>query len=94
MEFFLGGLGAGILIGIGFMWWSVVRHRRTPSLTKFVVFSFTVIIIYTISEMAVSIISGVSHPDLTAMIGSTFGGEMLCCAIVKVFKLRGENGNE
>ncbi len=91
MEYFLCGIGAGILIGICFMWWCMVRHRRTPSLTKFVVFSIAVLIIYTIAEMVVSTISGVSHPDLTTMIGSTFGGEMLFCALVKIFKLKEES---
>jgi len=94
MAYLLGGLGLGIIIGIWFMWWSTVRHRRTPSLTKYVVFSITVLIAYIVAEMIVSTKTGVSHPDLSTLVGSTFGGEILFCALIKIFKLKEENDNE
>jgi hypothetical protein len=94
MVYLLGGLGLGIIIGIWFMWWSTIRHRRTPSLTKYVVFSITVLIAYIVAEMIVSTRTGVSHPDLSTLVGSTFGGEILFCALIKIFKLKEENDNE
>jgi hypothetical protein len=93
IAYLLGGLGLGIIIGIWFMWWSTVRHRRTPSLTKYVVFSITVLIAYIIAEMIVSTRTGVSHPDLSTLVGSTFGGEILFCALIKIFKLKEDNNN-
>jgi hypothetical protein len=94
IAYLLGGLGLGIIIGIWFMWWSTVRHRRTPSLTKYVVFSITVLIAYIIAEMIVSTKTGISHPDLSTLVGSTFGGEILFCALIKIFKLKEDNNNE
>lgn len=91
IPYILGGLGAGVIIGVYFMWWTTVRHRRTPSLTKYVVFSITVLIAYIVAEMIVSTKTGISHPDLSALVGSTFGGEILFCALIKIFKLKEED---
>ena len=91
MAYFLGGVGTGILIMLGIMWWNIGRHKRIRSLTKYVVFSISVLIVYVIAEMIVSTVTGVSHPDLTTLIGSTFGGEILVCALIKIFKLKEEN---
>lgn len=91
---FAGGLSGGILLSTGLYWWAIARHKRTPSLTKYVVFSITVLLVYVVAEMIVSTVTGVSHPDLSTLIGSTFGGEILFCALIKIFKLRGENNNE
>ena len=94
MAYFLGGLGCGILIMCGVWGWQIGRHKRIPSLTKYVIFSLTVLIVYVIAEMTVSTISGISHPDLSTLIGSTFGGEILFCALIKIFKLKGDNEND
>lgn len=91
---FAGGLSGGILLSTGLYWWAIARHKRTPSLTKYVVFSITVLLVYVVAEMIVSTVTGVSHPDLSTLIGSTFGGEILFCALIKIFKLKGENNNE
>lgn len=90
MAYFLGGVGTGILIMLGIMWWNIGRHKRIRSLTKYVVFSISALIVYVIAEMIVSTVTGVSHPDLTTLIGSTFGGEILFCALIKIFKLKEE----
>lgn len=58
------------------------------SLTKFVVFSISVVILYTIVEMVVSSITGISHDTLTTCFYSVFGGEILTCALIKIFKLK------
>ena len=63
------------------------------SLTKYVVFSITILLLYTIAEFVFSTITGVSHPDLSTLIGSTFGGEILFCALIKIFNLKGGNNN-
>ena len=88
---FVCGVCAGILITVGFFYWNVGRHKRIPSLTKYVAFSIAVVLAYVISEMTVSTVYGVSHPDLSTLIGSTFGGEILFCALIKIFKLRGQD---
>lgn len=94
IGYLLGGFGAGIVIGIALMWWTNIRHRRTPSLTKYVVFSIAILIIYTAIEFAVSTITGVSHDTLTTCVYGCFGGEILSCALIKIFKLKEENKDE
>ena len=90
VHFFL-GIAIGVLLILLIMWWNIGRHKRIRSLTKYVVFSISVLIVYVIAEMIVSTVTGVSHPDLTTLIGSTFGGETLLCALIKIFKLKEEN---
>jgi len=63
------------------------------SLTKYVIFSIAILLLYTVAEFVFSTITGVSHPDLSTLIGSTFGGEILFCALIKIFKLKGGNNN-
>ena len=63
------------------------------SLTKYVVFSIAILIIYTAVEFIFSTITGVSHDTLTTCIYACFGGEILSCALIKIFKLK-ETNNE
>lgn len=60
------------------------------SLTLYVIFSILVILIFTITELIISTISGISHDTLTTCFFSVFGGEILCCALIKIFKLKEE----
>ena len=67
---------------------------KYPSLTLYVVFSIAVLIIYTVTEQVLSTVTGISHDTLTTCFYSCFGGEILCCALIKIFKLKeGDNGN-
>lgn len=91
MAYFLGGLGGGILITIGMWYWNVGRHKRIPSLTKYVVFSISILLIYTVAEFTEASIVGTSHDTLTTCLYATFGGEILSCALIKIFKLKNDN---
>lgn len=83
---------AGILSGIVLMVIYTVRHpRKIPSLTKYVAFSIAVLIAYTVTELIVSTKTGVSNDSLTTCVFACFGGEILSCALIKVFKLKEEN---
>lgn len=68
--------------------------KITPSLTLYVVFSIAALIVYTIVEQVLSTVTKVSHDTLTTCYYSCFGGEILCCALIKIFKLKGENKGE
>ena len=63
------------------------------SLTKYVVFSITILLLYTIAELIISITTGQSNDTLTTCLFATFGGEILSCALIKIFKLKGGNNN-
>ena len=58
------------------------------SLTKYVVFSITILLLYTIAELVISITTGQSNDTLTTCIFACFGGEILSCALIKIFKLK------
>lgn len=60
------------------------------SLTWYVIFSIAVLLIYAVLEF----ISPDSHDTLTTCMFACFGGEVLYCALIKIFKLtKGDNGN-
>lgn len=60
-------------------------------LTKYVVFSITFVILYTIAEFVVSTVTGVSHEVLTGCVYGFFAGEIVLCGMIKIFKLKGDN---
>ena len=60
--------------------------KAMPSLTKFIVFSFAVILIYTVAEF----FTKTSHDTLTTCLFGAFGGELLMCAMIKRLKLKKE----
>lgn len=91
MAYFLGGMGGGVLITVGLYYWSIGRHKRIPSLTKYVVFSIAILLIYSIAEFTEASINGISHDTLTTCLYACFGGEILSCALIKIFKLKEEN---
>lgn len=67
------------------------KTHETPALTLYVVFSILILIIYTIVEQTLSVSTGITRDTLTTAIFGVFGGEMLSCALIKIFKLRGDS---
>ena len=94
VAYFLGGFGSGILITVGLYYWNIGRHKRMKSLTKYMIFSIGFVVIYTVVEFIVSTITGVSHDVLTGCVYSFFGGEIVICGLIKIFKLKEEGKNE
>lgn len=64
------------------------------SLTYYVIFSISVLIIYTVVEQILSMMSGMTHDTLTTCIFAAFGGEILACALIKIFKLKNKEDIE
>lgn len=67
--------------------------NKIPSLTLYVVFSITVLLVYTIVEQVLSTVTGASHDTLTTCLYACFGGEILACALIKIFKLKERDGD-
>lgn len=59
-------------------------------LTKYVIFSISLVILYTIAEFVVSTITGMQHDTLTVAVYVFFGGELVLTSMIKIFKLRRE----
>ena len=58
-------------------------------LSSYVVFSISVLLIYTIVSLILSVF-GIQNDTLTTCIFGTFGGEILTCGLIKIFKLHKE----
>lgn len=65
-----------------------IKNDVPRSLTLYVVFSILVVLIYTIVELIVSTISGISHDTLTTCVYGFFAGEVVVCGLIKIFKLK------
>ena len=65
------------------------RLEEMP-LSSYVVFSITILLIYTAVELVLVSLTELSHDTLTTCFYSVFGGEILACALIKIFKLKEE----
>lgn len=70
------------------------KEHEYHSLTLYVVFSIMVLIIYTVVEQVISTVYNVPHDTLTTCVYAAFGGEILACALIKIFKLKEGDSNE
>lgn len=64
--------------------------KKMPALDKYCIFSFSVLIIYTITELIISSITGATNDTLTTCLFSAFGGELLLLAMIKRLKIKKE----
>ena len=64
------------------------KRKQLPDLDKYIIFSFGVMLLYTVVEFIFSTITGISHDTLTTCLFGAFGGELLLCAMIKRLKLR------
>lgn len=68
--------------------------KKLNTLDKYVIFSFMMIILFTITEFITSIITGIEHSALIVAWFGVWGGEVLSLALIKIFKLKEEGKNE
>ena len=64
------------------------RLRKLRDLDKYLIFSFTVLIIFTIVYTVIFCIKGDIPDVLVTVFFGTFGGEVVCCALIKRLKLK------
>lgn len=70
------------------------ESKKISALDIYVIFSIAMLVIFCVAEMIVSSITGQTHDTLTTCVYSAFGGEILSCALIKIFKLKEENKDE
>lgn len=70
------------------------RSKVTRSLTRYVVFSITCLVIYTIISMTFLWMDKPLDPELTTGVFGFFGGEIVMCGLIKLFKLKTERRND
>ena len=65
-------------------------RRKLATLDKYVIFSITTTLVYTIAEFVTSTITGLSHDTLSTCVYGFFAGEIVVAGLIKIFKLRRE----
>lgn len=74
----------------------ISKTKKLAKLTKFLLGSIAIILIYSILEFIYSIRTGMSHDTLTTCIFAFFGTELASCTLVKIsniIKEKGENND-
>lgn len=67
------------------------RIKHLSALDKYVIFSFTCLIIFTITEIILQAVTGTAQDTLITCFFGTFGGELLLCAMIKRLKIKRES---
>ena len=62
--------------------------KKLTDLDKYVLFSIALLLIFSVKELIISTITGISHDTLITAFFACFGGEILSCALIKIFKLK------
>lgn len=63
------------------------------SIKHFVIFSLTMVIVYSIAEFVAGCF-GINHDTLTTGFLACFGGELLATCVIKIFSNRGDDSND
>ena len=62
--------------------------KKLTDLDKYVLFSIALLLIFSVTELTISTVTGISHDTLITAFFACFGGEILSCALIKIFKLK------
>ena len=66
--------------------------KKLNGLDKYVIFSISILVIYTIAEFITSTITGVEKSTLTMSVFGFFGSaELIGCSLIKIFKISKED---
>ena len=64
--------------------------KKLNGLDKYVIFSITVTLIYTVAEFITSTITGIEKTTLTTAVYGFWAGEMVILGLIKIFKIKRE----
>lgn len=75
------------------------RKNKLKVLDLYVIFSIAAMIVYTIVSQVICIICSndyqiMTMDTLTTCFFGFFGGELVTCALIKIFKLKGNKSND
>lgn len=69
-------------------------RRRRKALDSYVIFSITILLIFTFAQMLITAITGTEQSTLITCFFACFGGELFLCAMIKRLKLKEGTQNE
>lgn len=61
---------------------------KLSGLDKYVIFSISFVILYTLAEFICSTITGIEKSTLTTCVYGFFAGEIVTAGLIKIFKIR------
>lgn len=67
---------------------------KVNDLDKYVIFSISVLLTYTLINISLECADIHLSDVLTTCVYGAFGGEILWCALIKIFKLKGDKNEE
>ena len=67
--------------------------QKLNSLTKFVIFSLAMVITYTGVVTVLTATTSYDYGTIYTVFCSIFGGEILCSALIKIFKLKSDDND-
>lgn len=73
------------IIGILF---HLKKKGKLNGLDLYVIFSISFLVIYTIASMIIAVKTSEKIDTLTTCVFAFFGGEIVTCALIKIFKLK------
>lgn len=68
--------------------------KKLNGLDKYVIFSISVTLLYTIAEFITSTITGIEKSTLSTCVYGFFAGEIISASLIKIFKIKEEDKNE
>ena len=72
----------------------IEKLNSLNGLDKYVIFSISVTLIFTIAEFITSTITGIEKTTLCTCVYSFFAGEIVVAGLIKIFKLREKEEDE
>lgn len=64
------------------------QKKKLSALDKYVIFSITITVLYTVVEFIFSTSTGISHDTLTTCVYAFFAGEVVTSGLIKIFKIK------
>ena len=68
--------------------------KKLHGLDKYVIFSISVVLIYTIAEFVTATLTGIEKATLSTCVYGFFAGEIVTAGLIRIFKLRHEGEDE
>ena len=65
-----------------------MKRKRLNGLDVYVIFSISVVLIYTIAEFITSTITGIEKSTLSTCVYGFFAGEIVTAGLIRIFKIR------
>lgn len=64
------------------------KKKKLHALDIYVIFSIVALVVYTVVSQLIAINVGMTLDTLTTCFFGFFGGEIVTCALIKIFKLK------